>query len=389
MHDKHRVVRLVGEQDVERGAIALGPGVADDIDGVSLRPGFGQDRVELGFGRGSKLGDGAAEIDEAVHRDDADTAAIGQDRQPIAAKGLEIRERLGRGEQFVEIDNAQEAGAAKGGVIDRVRAGERAGVRGGGAGSGGMPAGLHHHHRLDARRRAGGGEKALRVDDRLDIEQDRAGPAVERKMVEQVVEIDVGHIAERDDAGKADVAPVGPVDHRRDHGAGLGDEGEIAGQGRRRGEARIELHLRGEHAEAIRADQPHAARPRGLKRAFGERARPLAQAAGENDGGLGAAPGGVGNDIGHDGGRGRNHDQIGRDGKRADAGVTSQAIDLAVAGIDEIDAAGEARGQDILEQNVADAARPRARAGYGDRAGGEDRIEAAEAHGGKLRLDRE
>ena len=73
----------------------------------------------------------------------------------LPANGSHAAERLRRGEQLVEIEHAQQAGAAERGVVDRVRAGERAGVGLRRLGALRMAAGLDHDHRLDrARRRA-------------------------------------------------------------------------------------------------------------------------------------------------------------------------------------------------------------------------------------------
>ena len=47
----------------------------------------------------------------------------------LPASARQMAERLRGGEQLVEIEHAQETGAAERGVIDRIRAGERAGMR--------------------------------------------------------------------------------------------------------------------------------------------------------------------------------------------------------------------------------------------------------------------
>ena len=67
----------------------------------------------------------------------------------LPANGLHPPERLRRGKQLVEIEYAQQAGPAKCGVVDRVGAGERAGVRLRRLGALRMAAGFDDHHRLD------------------------------------------------------------------------------------------------------------------------------------------------------------------------------------------------------------------------------------------------
>ena len=82
-----------------------------------------------------KLGERAAEIDQAIDREHADAAAIGQDGEPLAGKRLQAPERLGGVEQLLEIEHAQQAGPAERRVVDRIRSRERAGVGCGGLGA--------------------------------------------------------------------------------------------------------------------------------------------------------------------------------------------------------------------------------------------------------------
>ena len=63
---------------------------------------------------------------------------------------------------------------AERGVVDRVHAGQRAGVRGRGLGRCGVAAGLDRDDRLQARRRARRRHELARLRDGLDVEQDRA-----------------------------------------------------------------------------------------------------------------------------------------------------------------------------------------------------------------------
>ena len=56
------------------------------------------------------------------------------------ADGPGAGQGLGGGEQLGEVIDPQDPGAAEGGVIDRIGAGQRAGVRGDGLGALGMAA---------------------------------------------------------------------------------------------------------------------------------------------------------------------------------------------------------------------------------------------------------
>ncbi|HEU0116287.1 MAG TPA: hypothetical protein VFQ80_16480 [Thermomicrobiales bacterium] len=135
-----------------------------------------------------------------------------------------MAERFRRGEQFVEIAHAQQPGAAKRGIVNRIGAGQRAGMGQRRFGALRMAAGFDHQHRLAARRRTRRRHELARVFDRLDVEQDSAGAAVEGEMIEQVGEVDVDAVAERDNRREADVVRGRPFDQSGGDGARLRDE---------------------------------------------------------------------------------------------------------------------------------------------------------------------
>ena len=192
----------------------------------------GSSAIELRDRLRRKRRERAAEIDQPVDREDADAAAVGQDREALARERLLPPERFGGGEELVEVEHAQEPGAAKGGLIDGVGAGERAGVRRRGPRALRVPARLDHDDRLRARRGAGRRHELAGVGDRLDVEQDRPGAAVGGEIVEAVAEIDVDHVAERHEPREADPAPRRPFEKPRRDGAGLRDQREIAAASR-------------------------------------------------------------------------------------------------------------------------------------------------------------
>ena len=116
-----------------------------------------------------------------------------------------------------KIRHPQHAGAAERGIVDRVRAGQRAGMGRGGLGALRHAAGFDDDDRLDP----GGGARRRHefagVLDRFDIEQDGARLAVEREIIEQIGDIDVELVADRNDPGKAHAraAPPNPPCRRR------------------------------------------------------------------------------------------------------------------------------------------------------------------------------
>ena len=189
------------------------------------------------------------QVDQLVNGQHAEAAAVGQDQRGACLKnGFCAPERLGGCEHLVEIGDAQQAGAAKRGLIDGVRAGERAGVRRGGLRTLRMAARLDHHDRLGARRRPRGGHELARVVDGFDVEQDGAGRAVDREVVETIAEIDIDVIAERDHGGEAHVALRRPFHETGCNSTRLRNEGEVSGVRAPRREAGVEPAGRREHA---------------------------------------------------------------------------------------------------------------------------------------------
>src|SRR5690606_22888467 len=69
--------------------------------------------------------------------------------------------------------------------------------------------------------------------------------------IEQIAEIDICHIAQRNNMGKADLAIYGPVDHSRRQRARLGKKSEVASKRRAMREARIETDTRYHQPNAI------------------------------------------------------------------------------------------------------------------------------------------
>ena len=122
-------------------------------------------------------------VGEAVGGQPSEAAAVRDDGEPVARERLDAPERLGRVEQFVDIGDSQQAGAAERRVIDRVgprhvrdrRAAARTAL---------VTAGFHDDHGFDARCRARGGHEFLRVLETVDVEQDGARRDIEREIVE-------------------------------------------------------------------------------------------------------------------------------------------------------------------------------------------------------------
>ena len=108
----------------------------------------------------------AAEIDQAIDGEHAQSAAIRQHGEALSGKRLQPAERLGRIEQLFEIEDAEQAGTVERGVIDRVGAGERAGMGRGSLRALRAPSRLDDDHRLGARRRTRRRHELARILDR-------------------------------------------------------------------------------------------------------------------------------------------------------------------------------------------------------------------------------
>ena len=213
VHHQDRVIVRIGEQHRQRRRIALGVGVTGDVDRIEAGPRGRQDRVELLVQIGRQRRRLAAEFGQTVDRQNADAAAIGENRDPLAARRADAAERLGTVEQLAQIVHPQHAGAAERGLVHRIGTGERAGVGRSSLGAVRHAARLHHHHRLDPCRGARRRHELAGVGDGFDVEQDRAGLEIGRVEVEHVGDIDVELIADRDDAGEANLLDGRPIHH--------------------------------------------------------------------------------------------------------------------------------------------------------------------------------
>ena len=284
---------MVLEQDRKGVGVAAPRRVADEVDGVAPAPGRRQHRVEAGQRLRRQLGEAAALVDEGVGREDAEPAAVGHDRKAVAGHRRAPRQDLDGVEQLLQRPHAEHAGAPEGGLVDGVGAGERPGVGGGRPRALLVAPGLEDDHRLEAGRRSRRRHELAGVGHRLDVQEDGRGRGVQGQVVEQVAEVDVGHVADRDQVGEADVAGGGPVEDAREDGAGLGDEGELAGLGAEVGEGGVEAAARHHDAKAVRADDAQQVRPRRVEHrlaqglAAGDGA--LAEAGGDDHRRLGAA----------------------------------------------------------------------------------------------------
>ena len=205
----------VAQQGFDRGGVAFAVGIDHDVDRVLARPAFRQQFVQRFDGGGRQRRQGAAQPQQAVVREHADAAAVAEDRQPPSREAAHGPQRFRGGEQFVQRIDLQQAGAP-----------ERRGVHGIVRRQGAHADLVDAQRRCDACRthddngfRACGGacgaHELARIADVVDREQDRAGVAIGGEVVEQVGEIDVLRIAQRDHGGEAELPRRAPFHQRR------------------------------------------------------------------------------------------------------------------------------------------------------------------------------
>ena len=294
--------------------------------------------------------------------------------------GLNLRESLGGVEELLEIADAQEAGAAERGVDDAVGAGECAGVRGGGFGGSRAAPRLDDDHRLQTRRGAGRGYELPRVDHRLEVEQHRVRRPVAGQHVEQVGNVDVGHVAEGNDRREADAAIRRPVEHRRSERAGLRQERQPALAGREVREAGVEPDRRHEEAKRIGSDDPEVMRAGGVEHRLPQ-AVLLRHAGGQDDDGTSPARAKFSDEAGDCLGGGGDDRKVRRRRQGRDRREAGQSIDVLVVRIDRPDLAMEAPVADIAHHLLANRTLAWGGADDGERLGAKGEFEIADRHG--------
>lgn len=255
---QQRVVFRVVEQGFDRRGIARAISVDNDVDRVAARPAFRQRLIELFQRLGRQPGQGAAAQHQLIHRQLPHPATIAQDGQAPAGETAEPAQRFGSGEQLVQRAHAQQAGTCERRAVHRIRTGQRLRVGIRIRVDAELAAGLDHHHRFGARGGACGRHEFARIADAFDVEQDRAGAIVGSEIIEQIAEVHIQRVAQRHHCRKPHRARHAPLHQRGGNGAGFGNQRQIAGLRAMRGDAGIEPRMRGDHAQAVRAEDAHA-----------------------------------------------------------------------------------------------------------------------------------
>ena len=377
-HDQDTVHVGIVQAGIDGMVIAVGGGVPDDVHGVAVGPGGGQDFVQPRHGLGPQFRQLHVQVHGAVGGHDAGAAAVGDDGQAVAG-GFDVGgQGLGAGEELQDGVHPHHAGPAHQGVEHRVGAHQGAGVGLHRLGAGLVAAHLDQHHRLEAGGGAQGAHEAARVADALDVEQDALGGGVVGQVVEDLAEIQVRRGAGGNHAGEADAVGFRPVQHGGAQGAGLGHQGQVAGEGGTLAEGGVEADGGPLDAQAIGADEADVVLARHGHDGFlqGDAlGAHLPEAGRQDDGMADAARAAILEHLGH-GGRGRgDQGQLGGFRQFAGIAVAVLAVDHVMLGIDREHHAGEAGFAHVLEQGAGDGVLLFADAEHGDGTGIEQGVE--------------
>ena len=200
-----RVGVRISQQGGERVAIALSRCIAEDVHRVAMAPTGWQDRIERTDRRRCQIGKPATFIHQGVGRQHAEPTAVAQDRQTIAADRRHPAQEFGRVEHLAQRSHTEHARPAERGGIHGIDTGERSCVGGDGPCAFRVAASLENDDRLVPAGGPRGGHELPRMGERFHVEEDGSGPGILRQIVEQIAEIDIGHGADRNQMGKADV----------------------------------------------------------------------------------------------------------------------------------------------------------------------------------------
>ncbi len=185
---------------------------------------------------------------------------VGDDAQCLAADRAGTGEDFGRGQQVVEIGDAQHARATQRGLEGTFRGAARVRQH---------ATGPDRHHRPQPRCGAGGGEKRPPVAQLPDVEQDRAGARVAGQPVQHQAEADIGAVADADDVAEADAVRLRPVQHRAAQRCRLRHQSEPAGRHRQMRARGVQSDAGHRDAERFRAQHANAAAPRRVGQTVG------------------------------------------------------------------------------------------------------------------------
>ena len=371
-HDDDRAhVRIVGH-GVDCQRVAVGHGVAQHVHRVGDAGGRRQARPELVLCFYRQRGQLQAGALHRVGGHDARPAGVGDDGHGIGGRQRLAGEGHGHVEQVLHRAGAQHAGLLERGLVGPLRAGQGAGVAGDRPAAGLGRAGLDRDDRGVLADLAGDLDKAAAVGDAFQIGGDDLAVGIVAPHLQEVDLVQVGLVAQADEATEADVVGQGHVEDAGAQRARLRHEGDPALHRHAEGETGLQRRVGVDDAQAVRADHAYAVAPDDGDQFFLHRhalRSHLTEAGRDCDHALDALLAALLDNACNEFGGNHNHGQVDRAGDVEHAGIGLFAQDLVGLGVDRVDLAGKAMLEHVEEHGIAQLRWVRAGAddGYGAR----------------------
>jgi len=313
----------------------LAIGVTDDVDGIGAGPSARQQAIELRECLRRQFGKRAAKIEQTIDRQYTDTSAIGENCESTSLKGPDVVDGLCRSEKLSQIHDAKKAGAPECRVVYLIHAGHCAGVSRGGLGGPLVPSRFENNDGLYPSSRARCAHEFARIRDSFNIEENGPCAPVQRKIVEQVTEVDIQRVAQRNDATEARTLGGGPFDHRSYDSTGLRDQRQVASLRGFRDEAGIQSGMGRQKADPVRTDDPKAVLVGHGAALIGEGTWSMTEPCRDDHGRAAANLAGLANDRRNYRGWSRDDHEVGRRGEGGEMRNGRGAVDFRMLGIDD------------------------------------------------------
>ena len=185
---------------------------------------------------------------------DARTAGVGDDGDGIGCRKRLAGEGHGHVEEILHRSRSEHAGLLERGLVGPFRAGQGAGVAGNRPAAGLGRAGLDRDDRGVLADLAGDLDKAAAVGDAFEIGGDDLAVGVVAPHLQEVDLVQVGLVAQADEAAEADVVGQGHVEDAGAQRAGLRHEGDPALHRHAEGETGLQRRVGIDDAQAVWAD---------------------------------------------------------------------------------------------------------------------------------------
>jgi hypothetical protein len=166
--------------------------IAEDIDGIIVRPAIRQLLVELPARRLGQVREHEATVDEKVGRHHSRTAAIGDDGKPRPGRPHAGMQGLCHREEIGIVVDAHDTGAVQCCIEDIVGTNECTGMRHGRAAALREAPRFHDDNGLGARCGPQGTHEPARFVNTLDVQHDRLCRRIDHEVIEDLAEVDVG-----------------------------------------------------------------------------------------------------------------------------------------------------------------------------------------------------